>query len=759
MASATEDRSYEQILASKIVEAKPCGFEPLPMTAPLFDWQWVIDQWAVRKGRAALFCDTGLGKTPMQLEWASQVSIHTEMPVIILAPLAVSHQTQREGEKFGIPVTVCHSGDDVRPGVNVTNYERMHLFDMNVFGGVVLDESSILKSFMGKTKRLLIDTFEGTPYKLCCTATPAPNDHLELGNHAQFLGVMDSAEMISRWFINDTMSAGSYRLKEHGACDFWRWVATWAVCIGSPEDIGFDGLLYHLKPLNIHNHVVDVSHLPTTDGTLFRGAIDLSATGLHREMRVTAPLRARKLAEIINGSTEPWMIWCNTDYEADEILALVENVVEVRGSMSDEKKEDGLNGFAVGKYKRLLSKPSIAGFGLNYQHCAHVAFVGLSYSYEQFYQAIRRCWRFGQTRPVEAHVISAESEGSVLATIHRKERAHREMKARMIESMSEETVRQITGSRVLNTVIPSQKHEGEGWVLYHGDCVQVIRGLPSESIHYSVFSPPFSNLYIYSDSIADMGNSASDEEFQETLGHLAKELFRITVSGRNCSVHCKDLPLYKGRDGAAGLRDFPGELIRTFSKAGWTYASRVTIWKDPVIEMQRTKNHGLLFKQLRKDSSYSRQGMADFVLTFRKWGGEDSSPVAHVDDELATKDERGSPTVWQKWASPVWMDIDQTDVLNYQQARGNEDERHICPLQLGVIERCIRLWSNPGDVVFSPFAGIGSEGYVALQNRRRFIGVELKEEYVRVALRYLKAAANADQMTLFRESEMDRANG
>ena len=748
---AAEARTYEQILASKIVEAKPCGFEPYPMTAPLFDWQWVIVQWSIRKGRAALFCDTGLGKTPMQLEWAYQISMHTGEPVIILAPLAVSHQTQREGEKFGIQVRVCRSGDDVRPGVNVTNYERLHLFDMSVFEGVVLDESSRLKSFMGKTKRMLIEIFAKTPYKLCCTATPAPNDHSELCNHAEFLGHGQRNEILSHWFLNDTENTGDWRLKKHAQGDFWRWMATWAVCISNPNDIGFDGSKFVLQPLNIHNHIVDVSHLPSTDGTLFRGATDISATGLHAEMRVTAPLRARRLAEIINGSIEPWMIWVNTDYEADEVMPLIPDAVEVSGSMSDDKKEDRLNGFSTGKYRILVSKPSLAGFGLNYQHCAHVAFVGLSYSYEQFYQAIRRCWRFGQTRPVEAHIISAESEGSVLAAIRKKERAHIEMKARMIESMSEETVRQISGTRTLNTVIPEAKHEGEGWTLYHGDCVAETRKLPAESVGLSVFSPPFANLFTYSDSIADMGNTANWDEFFSCYDFLARELLRVTQIGRLACVHCSDIPSFAWKGEPIGIRDFSGEMIRSMQRAGWTYYSRVTIWKCPVVEMTRTKALGLLHKQLLKDSARSRVGMPDWICVFRK-DGECKNPVMHTREDFPV--ER-----WQKWASPVWMDIDQGDTLNFQQARANEDERHICPLQIGVIERCIRLWSNPGDVVFSPFAGIGSEGYVALQNRRRFIGVELKEEYVRVALRYLKAVANTDQMTLFRESEMDRANG
>jgi len=286
------------------------------------------------------------------------------------------------------------------------------------------------------------------------------------------------------------------------------------------------------------------------------------------------------------------------------------------------------------------------------------------------------------------------------------------------------------------------EQSGDGWTLYHGDCVEVVGGMVDESIQFSVFSPPFSNLYIYSNYMEDMGNCANHEEFFQHFGYLIRELLRVTKTGRLCAVHCKDLPLYKGRDGAAGLYDFPGHCIRAFSDAGWTYHSRVTIWKDPVIEMQRTKNHGLLYKQLRKDSCASRMGMADYVLAFRKWEGFSDSefpdPVTHTKEDFDLDQ-------WQAWASPVWSDIRQTNVLQYRDARATEDERHICPLQLDVIERCLGLWSNPGDLVLSPFAGIGSEGVTSLKNNRRFVGVELKGEYFNVACENLRAAGTLSQ--------------
>lgn len=283
---------------------------------------------------------------------------------------------------------------------------------------------------------------------------------------------------------------------------------------------------------------------------------------------------------------------------------------------------------------------------------------------------------------------------------------------------------------------------GDGWHVWNGDAVDVTRALPERSVGLSVYSPPFANLYTYSASERDMGNCVDDAEFLEHYGFVVGELYRATRPGRLTCVHCKDLVDYRGRDGRAGLRDFPGEIIRLHESKGWKYHSRVTIWKDPVIEMQRTKAHGLLYKQLRGDSSYSRQGLAEYVLTFRRWAeeGEEIEPVTHTEESFPL-------TQWQRWASPVWMDIDQTRVLNVQIARVDEDEKHMCPLQLDVIERCVGLWSNPGDIVFSPFTGIGSEGVVAREMGRRFIGSELKTEYFLRAVRNLGAAAR--QKTLF----------
>ena len=748
---------YDSFIESKRIKSEWHGFEPVDLPVQLFDFQKDIVTWACKKGRAAIFADTGLGKTFMQIAWADQVAKHTDKLVLIIAPLCVAHQTVKEGAKLGIDIQYCRHQSEIKieTGIVITNYEMLEKFDVPIFVGVVLDESSILKSYTGKTKQALITACESVPYRLACTATPSPNDYLELGNHAAFLGIMPSNEMIMRFFQNDTMEAGAYVLKPHAADKFWQWCATWSVCLSNPADLGYDGASYILPELKTTFIEVSTEGLAPDEGELFR-SVTINATSVHKEGRLTIGGRAAEVAKLANSNNEPWLIWCNTNYEADPLRGLIPDAVDLRGSDSIDKKEKTLDGFIDGSIRVLITKPSIAGMGLNLQHCHNMVFVGLSYSYEDFYQAIRRCLRFGQKHEVNCYITTADSMRSILQIIRAKEVKHIEMKMQMVKAISlfykEKTA--------MNDTPYFSTSTGKDWTLHHADCVHAARMIESDSIGFSVYSPPFSNLYIYSDSEYDMGNSSNDGQFMEHYSYLAEELYRTTKPGRLTAIHCKDLPMYKGRDGAAGLRDFPGEIIKMYESKGWQYHSRVTIWKDPVIEMQRTKNHGLLYKQLCKDSAASRQGMADYIIVMRKWADEDkwdavtrgkerfcdyvgssyNAPQAKDWGRARTAAEKTriySIAVWQRYASPVWFDIDQTDVLNYKLAKEKDEERHICPLQIGVIERCIELWSNPGDLVFSPFTGIGSEGVVALNMGRKFIGSELKKSYFDIASRNL----------------------
>jgi hypothetical protein len=390
-------------------------------------------------------------------------------------------------------------------------------------------------------------------------------------------------------------------------------------------------------------------------------------------------------------------------------------------------------GFSNGAVRVLVSKPSICGFGMNWQHCHQIAFCGLSHSFEQMYQAVRRCWRFGQTSPVDVHVVTSEAEGQVLANIRRKERQHEAMSENMLEHMREFMRREIHGVTRMESEFKTDSSRGDDYEMILGDCVESVAAMASDSIDYTIFSPPFSSLYTYSASDRDMGNCADDDEFHEHFGHLVPELFRATKPGRLLSFHCMQLPTSKQNHGFIGLRDFRGDLIRAFVEAGFIYHSEVCIWKDPVMAMQRTKALGLLHKQIKKDSAMSRQGIADYLVTMRK-PGDNPDPVTHTNENFPVQR-------WQRYASPVWMDINPSNTLQYRAARENEDERHICPLQLEVIERAVELWTNPGDLVLSPFAGIGSEGYVALSAGRRFVGVELKESYWNLACQNLAHAS------------------
>ena len=729
--------SYDEFIKAKNRAHNAAGFEAGTLTAPLFDWQAHVVRWACRTGKAALFEDCGLGKTAQQLEWASQVTRHTGKAVLILTPLSVAAQTKREAEKFGIDAHVVEAQSDVGDsGIYITNYEKIDHFDCKSFVGVVLDESSILKNFTGKTRKKLTESFAETPYRLCCTATPSPNDYTEFGQHADFLGICTPAQMLATYFINDTFNTGDWRLKKHAEKHFWEWVSSWAACISKPSDIGYCDDGYDLPPLNIESISVEVDEITGRDeDQLFRHAT-MSATTMHKEMRMTAPARVAKVAELTNGNDEQWIVWCNTNDESGQLAKAIPDAVEVKGSDTAKKKLDAVEGFLNGSIRVLISKAGIFGYGMNFQQCRNIAFVGLSYSFEDFYQSLRRSYRFGQEREVNAYIIQATTEGNITKTINEKIAKHKEMQERMKIAATAFVEKEHNRTHMktdINTIT------GEGWELHHGDCVRVAKEIEDESIDFSVFSPPFADLFTYSDDLQDMGNCNDLDEFRQHFEILIEEMARIIKPGREVAVHCVDLLSTKWKHGKIEFQDFSGEIIRMFWKHDFLFHSRICIWKSPVTEMQRTKAHGLLYKTLKADSTDSRVGCADYLLVFRK-PGENQNPV--------TKDPDKYPVDWwQEVASPVWMTVDQGRVLNKDGARDHQDERHICPLQLDVIERAIELWTNEGDLVYSPFTGIGSEGVGSLELNRRFIGSELKESYFKQAAQNLKNAKS--QLTLF----------
>ena len=733
--------TYAEFLATKRVVDAPTGLADVPDLNPmLFPFQHDITRWALRRGRAAIFADCGLGKTPMQLEWAR----HVPGPVLIVAPLAVSRQTIREGEKFGVHVRRAVDQGSVDLGacnIWITNYERLHGFDPAAWHGLVLDESSILKSYSGKYRTALVEEWGNIPFRLACTATPAPNDYMELGNHAEFLGVMTRVEMLAMFFVHDGGDTQKWRLKGHAEAVFWKWLCSWAVMLRAPSDLGYEDGEFVLPPLEIHEHVVTSD---AQDGWLF----PVEARSLQERIgarRDTIEDRVSKCAELINGDKSQWLVWCNLNNESDALAKALKGAVQVQGSDKDEHKETALLGFGTGDINRLVTKPSIAGFGMNWQRCHNVAFVGLSDSYEQYYQAVRRCWRFGQTKPVQCHIITADVEGAVVANIRRKERDAARMAANMVEHMCEINAANIRETKRDKATYKTSEASGTGWRVVLGDCVECVGRIADGCIGYSIFSPPFSSLYTYSNSERDMGNSTGDSEFFAHFSFLVAELFRVLQPGRLLSFHCMNIPTSKVRDGYIGMRDFRGDLIRAFQAVGFVYHSEVCIWKNPVTAMQRTKAKGLLHKQIAKDSTCCRQGIPDYLVTMAK-PGENQEPVSgeldHFQGDQSTFQNTGrlSIDIWQRYASPVWMDINPSNTLQKTSAREHNDERHICPLQLDVIHRALQLWTNPGDLVLSPFAGIGSEGFEAVKMGRRFIGVELKESYYTQAVKNMHRA-------------------
>lgn len=470
---------YQEFLGKKHLSVKETGFDVSPndIHPMLFDWQNEIVRWACRIGKAALFEECGLGKTLQQIEWARLVVAHLHRigaktcKSLIVAPLAVAHQTIAEGVKINVKVVYIRHQDEVTTAqdIYITNYDMLKEFDGSMWGAVILDESSILKAYTGATKRMILEMFEHTPFKLACTATPAPNDHLELGNHAQFLNVMQSNEMIQRWFINDTMAAGSYRLKHHAEDDYWRWVTTWAVCISTPGDLGYSNKGFDLPPLNIESVIVAVDHTRAWESGQLVLTEALSATGMWKEKRATMADRCDRAGEIIDGSEEPWIIWCDTNDEADYLRGLFPQAVEVRGSDTILQKETKLDAFTTGLAQIIITKSDIAGFGLNWQHCHNQAFVGVTYSFEKTYQALRRSWRFGQRYPVTAYLIYAESEGNIRKTLEVKQTAHKTMQKAMNKAMKNQGLGKARDLRAVQDYHASQTMMIPNWVRSYDD--------------------------------------------------------------------------------------------------------------------------------------------------------------------------------------------------------------------------------------------------------------------------------------------------
>ncbi len=720
---------YKDFIQEKKLKHESCGIhiDDTDINGILFPFQRDLVRWSLRKGNAAIFADTGLGKTFMQLEWARMIG----KKVLIVAPLSVAKQTIREALKLDILVDYARSMDDVKGMITITNYEMIDHFEAAHFDGVVLDESSILKGLASKTRQKLIDMFKDTDYRLCCTATPAPNDIAEIANHSEFLGIMPRVEMLATFFVHDQ---DGWRLKGHAEQPFFKWMASWGMSIRKPSDLGYSDEGYDLPGLNINPIYVKSDYVP--DGQLiYTGLKGITSRSDVRKKTIISKVDA--LAELINDSDDQWLVWCGLNDESKAMLAVLNDAVEVKGDDKIDHKIDTIESFQRGDLKVLITKPKIAGFGMNFQNCHNMAFIGLSDSWESYYQCIRREYRFGQEHEVNVYIALADIEDAIFANVIAKEKESTRMAQMLVENIKE-FIREEMSELESEVEYESKTTTGTGWTAINGDSAEELKTLDDNSIDFSVYSPPFASLYTYSPTERDLGNSKSNDEFFNHYQYIIKDILRVTKPGRNTAVHTADIPAMLVRDGYIGLKDFPGDCIRAYESAGWIYHGRVTIEKNPQAQAIRTHSKALLFAQLKKDSSWSRPALGDYVLIFRKPGDNEVAidPVGNGEIDNET---------WIKWASPVWTGIRESDTLQYTTARDTCDERHICPLQLETIERCIKLWSNPGETILTPFGGIGSEGYQAVKFKRKAVVIELKPSYYKQAVKNLREVEATNQ--------------
>ena len=727
--------NYEEFIKSKSKVIKETGFDisEEKLNSNLFDFQRFIVKTALKKGRFAIFADCGLGKTLMQLEFAHQVAIYTQNPILILCPLAVAGQTIKEGEKFGIDVLKYdfkNTPSINEPSIFIVNYEQLQNIDTSVFSGVVLDESSILKNFNGSYRNLIIEKFENTLFKLACTATPSPNDELEIGNHSEFLNVMSSMDMRAVFFTTDKeiIKGNKFRIKNYAKNDFYAWINSWAVMLSKPSDLGFKAEGYTLPSLNYSETQIITEK--KDNGKLFNDH-SISATEFNGELRITKVERMGEVARIVNNSDENFIIWIKHNEEGELLRKLIPGSIEVKGSDTQEYKEKYLLGFGKNEFRVLITKAKIAQFGLNYQNCRNQVFASLDFSFEGLYQSIRRSYRFGQKKEVNIYLITTDTMQNVVDSIKEKEQKFKDMQ--------EGIIRNLNYVKDLNDMGKTETVQTEDYTLINGDCVEEARNLPNNSMDYSFFSPPFGALYVFSDDPKDMSNVSGDDEFMNHFQYLIKELIRVLKPGCLCSIHMMQSTTLLGKDGFYSIKDFRGELIRAFQKEGFYFHAEVMIRKDPKTAAIRTKNRQLMHGTTKKDSSINRPGLADYILTFKK-PGERHAPV-----------QNNIPfDLWCKIAEPVWIDIEESDTLEFRSAKDDKDERHLTPTQLTPIKWCYLMWVNKGERVFSPFSGIASEGVVALDNGLKYTGIELKKSYFDISVKNCKnQVEKRNQLTLF----------
>lgn len=741
----------------------------MPYASHLFDYQrWVLDR-ALERERFAAFLTTGLGKTAIQLEWARQVQASHDGRTLIVCPLNIVAQTIGEAVRFyGETLPIVDLRDSARfrewlksgHGIGITNYEKLDPIDYKVpVDAVVLDESSVLKNCNGKRRNALMTAFKGCRWKLACSATPAPNDRVEYAEHAYWLETVRSTrEFLAAYFVNRD---GEWQLKAHGRDAFYKHIASWSVFMIDPKQYRFTHDT-DLPPLTITYPPVKANPVQMEQGrahekgiaSLF-GVTPGGITSRTKMLQIAngflltdgkvsrfdsdKPDVVRELAEVTHGD-EQVIVWVTFDEEGEALERHIPDSKHLSGRTKTAVRDETIEAFRQGTGPRvLILKPGMFGFGLNLQACRVQVFSSITDSWERFFQCVRRSWRFGQDREVLVYVPLTPFDEAICQNVLNKQATYdadaEEQQRVFIEALrpADSTVRVKYRPEMMAM---REMTEGDRWTMVHADSIVHMDQMEPDSMDLSVFSPPFANLFTYSSAAGDMGNVKSDHEYRLQWKWFAEKLWRVMKPGRIVAVHCMDVIRFAGTYGYRHTYDYPSDLRAGMEDAGFLYRARISIDKNPQIQATRTKDQNLLFVTLTRNALDSHPQAGEYVLIFTK-PGDAEVPVVH--DDITNLE-------WIQWAHHIWYGIRETDVLNAEVAKEHEDERHICPLQLSLIERCVRLWSNRGETVFSPFAGIGSEGWEAIGWGRRFYGVELKESYYRTACRFL-SEREAEQAT------------
>ena len=812
---------YTRFVAGKITVAQQVGFAVDRSTfhPSAFPHQADAVQWALEKGRGLIAMSFGLGKTQQQIEIARAVHAHTGRPFLIVCPLGVKYQFQvKDGPRLGVSWTYVRTDAEVRAAVAagqmylITNYERVRDGDIyppdHDFGGVSLDEGSVLRSLGSKTTQIFKQVFARVPFRFVCTATPSPNRYRELIYYADWLDIMDRGQALTRWFQRDTSKAGNLTLHPHHEKDFWLWVASWALFLYTPSDLGYSDEGYNLPELRVHWHRLPVDQTRAFAQTDNRGQHRLlldAAAGVGEaaaEKRATLPVRVAKMQDILAEHPDRhWLVWHHLEDERRAIEKAIgagpqpempegkTYFASVYGSQDLETREQRIIDFSSGDLQILATKPEIAGSGCNFQyHCYSNIFLGVDYKFQDFIQAIHRTHRFQQTQPVDVHIIYAASEDHVVETLKKKWEQHDELVAKMRDIIRRYGLASAAIHQDLKRSVGVERrvHESRLFTAVLNDCVHEVARLADDSIDLIHTSVPFGNHYEYSAKVEDFGHNPSDADFWRQMDWLIPHLLRVLKPGRVAAIHVKDRILYGHQTphGFMEVSEFSDDCVKAFRKHGFLYEGRRTIVTDVVRENASTYRLG--YTEMTKDATKMGSGLPEYLLLFRRPPTSASTAYA---DEPVTKSKNGySRARWQVdahafWRSSgnrlllpdeaydyeahvarlevkerannlpaswfheppvshhpdVWTDVQFMRTLNSNQSR-KRSENHLCPLPLDIVERSIRLYSNEGDLVLDPFAGLFTVPYVAIKLGRRAYGIELSETYFADGVTYCEQA-------------------